>query len=92
VLYGASKLGQRVGDSQRVYRLMDGNAREVFGNFSRKWEGRAPTGSIPDIIDNDNNTTMILRRSSTDNNLPTIEIQGPFGPSDSKQEIRFGQF
>ena len=91
VLYDASRIGQRSGDSYRVYRLMDGNAREVFGNFSRKWEGRAPTGSIPDIIDY-GNTTMILRRSSTDNNLPTIEIQGPFGPTDSRREIRFGQF
>jgi hypothetical protein len=95
VLYDASKLGQRADDSQRVYRLMDGNAREVFGNFSTKYANRPPSGQILDIIefgDPSNPTRLILRRSSTDNNLPTIEIQGPFGPSDSYREIRFGSF
>ena len=95
VFYDASRLGQQPGDSYRVYRLMDANAREVFGNFSRKYANRSPTGQIPDIIefgDPSNPTRMILRRSSTDNNLPTIEVQGPFGPSDSYREIRFGSF
>jgi len=92
VLYDASRLGQRSGDSYRVYRLMDGNAQEVFGNFSRKWEGRPPTGNLPDIIDNGAEpvTRMILRQSSSEG--PTIEIQGPFGLSNSRREIRFGQF
>ena len=95
VFYDASRLGQQPGDSYRVYRLMDANARTVFGNFSRKYANRSPTGQIPDIIefgDPSNPTRMILRRSSTDNNLPTIEVQGPFGPSDSYREIRFGSF
>jgi hypothetical protein len=91
VLYDASKLGHRSGDTDRVYRLTGANAREVLGNFSQKWEGRSPTGDIPDIIDY-GDTTMILRRSSTDSDLPTVEIQGPFGPSDSYREIRFGSF
>jgi hypothetical protein len=89
VLYDASNLGHRGGDTDRVYRLTDPNSREVFGNFSQKLEGRSPTGDRPDIVDY-GDTTMILRRSSTDNDLPTVEIQGPFGPSDSYREIRFG--
>jgi hypothetical protein len=75
VLYDASKIGQRSGDSYRVYRLMDGNAREVFGNFSTKYANRPPSGQIPDIIefgDPSNPTRLILRRSSTDNNLMPV--------------------
>jgi hypothetical protein len=41
VLYDAGKLSQRSGDTDRVYRLMGANAREVFGNFSQKWEGQS---------------------------------------------------
>jgi len=93
VLYDASKLGQRAGDSQRVYRLMDGNAREVFGNFSRKYDNRPPSGSIPDVIqfgDPSNPTTMTLYESAS--GLPTIRIDGPFGPSDSWRKIKFGNW
>jgi hypothetical protein len=93
VLYDASRLGQRAGDSPRVYRLMEGNAWEVFGNFSRKYHDRPPSSSIPDVIqfgDPNNPTTMTLYESA--GGLPTIRIDGPFGPSDSWRKIRFGNW
>jgi len=92
VLYDACRLGQSASDSDRVYRLMDGNAREVFGNFSTRYANRPPSGSIPDVIqfgDAGNLTTMTLYQSSTEG-LPTIRVDGPFGPSTSWPEIRFG--
>lgn len=61
VLYDASRLGQRADDSNRVYRIMEGNAREVFGNFSETWAGRSP-GNIPDSITR-GNTTLTLYES-----------------------------
>jgi hypothetical protein len=73
---------------------MEGNAREVFGNFSRKYANRPPSGSIPDVIqfgDPNDPTTMTLYRSSSEG-LPTIRVGGPFGPSDSWREIRFGNW
>ena len=94
VLHDASRLGQRTGDSNRVYRIMEGNAREVFGNFSQKYNNRPPSGSIPDVIEfgaHSNPTTMTLYESSSED-LPTIRIDGPFGPSDSWREIRFGDW
>jgi len=93
VLYDVSKLGQRAGDSPCVYGLMEGNARKVFGNFSRKYDSRPPSGSIPDVIqfgDPGNPTTMTLYESAS--GLPTIRIDGPFGPSDSWRKIRFGNW
>jgi hypothetical protein len=93
VLYDASKPGQRAGDSPRVYGLMEGNARKVFGNFSRKYDSRPPSGGIPDVIqfgDPGNPTTMTLYESA--GGLPTVRIDGPFGPSDSWRKIRFGKW
>ncbi|NBC86522.1 MAG: hypothetical protein GVY25_10055 [Bacteroidetes bacterium] len=96
VLYDASRLGQRAGNSQRVYRLMEGRAGAVFDNFRRKWDVPVQDlGNGRSMIEYRNSTgdvvTSIVMRPSRSGE-PRLEIRGEFGPSNSYREIRLGSF
>lgn len=86
VLYEVASLVKDSGN--RVYRVIEGGASGVFESLRQAWGVPAhdiigkPGWKTMEYLWPDGSTTIVtLRRPTTDNNLPTLEIRGPFGPS-----------